>query len=164
MTTHIIALIFMTCSCASDSSSVSESIVSNDSLRMENHLSGDTTKAEGKMTTCFPFEIGENAGQFTITVATERPELYPKYAAFFERFHFSGNGYCWEGHITQIMEKMNPDLLQHIKFDSEAGAFFAIADTKENQLKFVELLSPIFADLKKLEEFVKKADPSRIDD
>ncbi|MBK7691910.1 MAG: hypothetical protein IPJ31_12630 [Bacteroidetes bacterium] len=94
----------------------------------------------------------------------ESPQLFPKYATFFEKYQYSGNGYCWEGHIKQILETLKPELLQHIRFDPEAGAFFATADTKENQILFVTLLSPIFSDLKKLEEYVKKADHSRIDD
>lgn len=112
----------------------------------------------------FPFKISENNGQFTILVATESPELYPKYANFFNKYNYSGNGYCWEGHIIQILEKLNPELLRHIDFDPEAGAFYAYADTKENQIKIVELLSPIFTDLTKLAEYVKKADHSRISD
>ena len=123
-----------------------------------------TNKNTNDMTNYFPFKISDNNGQFAIIVETESPELYPKYADFFEKYEYSGNGYCWEGHITQILEQLNPELLHHIDFDPEAGAFFAYADTKENQIKIVELLSPIFADFTKLEEYVKKADRSRIDD
>lgn len=116
------------------------------------------------MTNYYPFKISDTNGQFAIIVETESPELYPKYADFFEKYEYSGNGYCWEGHITQILEELNPELLLHINFDPEAGAFFAYTDTKENQIKIVELLSPIFADFTKLEEYVTKADRSRIDD
>ena len=122
------------------------------------------TTNKNNMTNYFPFKISDDNGQFTIIVETESAELYPKYADFFEKYEYSGNGYCWEGHITQILEKLNPELLKHIDFDPEAGAFFAYADTKENQIKIVELLCPIFADFVKLEEYVKKADHSRIDD
>jgi hypothetical protein len=123
-----------------------------------------TNNKDHKMTNYFPFKIFDNDGQFTITASTESPELYPKYADFFEKHGYSGNGYCWEGHIVQILEKINPELLEHIDFDPEAGAFFANAASKEYQIKFVELLNPIFSDLTKLEEYVKKADRSRIDD
>lgn len=116
------------------------------------------------MTNYFPFKIRDNSGHLIIIAETESPELYPKYADFFEKYEYSGNGYCWEGHITQILEKLNPELLQHIDFDPEAGAFYAYTDTKENQIKIVELLSPIFADFAKLEAYVKNADRSRIDD
>jgi hypothetical protein len=38
------------------------------------------------------------------------------------------------------------------------------ADSKENQIKFVVILSPILSDFKKFEEWIIKADRSRIDD
>lgn len=159
MTIYISTILFFGISCGQ----------SNDSSKLNNADYIDTTevttnKNTKNMKNYFPFEISDNEGMFTIIVDTESPELYPKYAEFFEKYEYSGNGYCWEGHITQILEKRNPELLNHIDFDPEAGAFFAYADTKENQIKMVELLSPIFADFKKLEEYVSKADRSRIDD
>ena len=123
-----------------------------------------TNKNDSNIKSYFPFKISDENGQFAIIVETESAELYPKYANFFEKYGYSGNGYCWEGHITQILEKLNPELLPHIEFDPEAGAFFAYADTKENQIKIVGVLSPIFADFAILRKFVKKADRSRIDD
>jgi hypothetical protein len=116
------------------------------------------------MTDYFPFKISDNNGQFLIIAEIESEELYPMYLKFFEQHEYSGNGYCWEGHITQILEKLDPELLEHIEFDPEAGAFFAVADTKENQMKMVQLLSPIFSDLSKLKGYILKADRSRIDD
>ena len=141
----------------------------NDNSKSSGKSNTDTTLItkkinNNKMTNYFPFKINDDNGLFSIIAETESPELYPKYADFFEKNGYSGNGYCWEGHITQILEKLKPELLSHINFDPEAGAFFAYADTKENQIKIVELLSPIFADFTKLEEYVKKADHSRIDD
>ena len=125
----------------------------------------DTTKpAKQKPVKYFPFELQEFNGHYQIVADIESKELYPKYYNFFQKFGYEGNGYCWEGHITQILEKLDKSLLSHIEFDPEAGAFFAKVDSKESQLKFVELLSPIFSDMKKLEEWVKKADRSRIDD
>ncbi len=112
----------------------------------------------------FPFKINELSGHFVIVAETESSELYPKYAEFFEQFGYSGNGYCWEAHIIQILQKLDPALLSHIDFDPEAGAFYAYADTKENQLKFVQLLSPIFSDMDILKKYVEQADRSRIDD
>lgn len=49
-------------------------------------------------------------------------------------------------------------------FDPEAGGFYAYADSKSNQIRFVELLEPIFSDTAKLEKYVSVADDSRIDD
>jgi hypothetical protein len=174
----ILTIMFLGQSCVENNTSKAESNNCNVTNNVENNSNIENSKSEliaqtdtlnkrknkSKMTNQFPFKISNNAGQFTITAETESPELYPKYAELFEKFGYSGNGYCWEGHITQILEKLNPELLKHIDFDPEAGAFFAYADTKENQEKFIEILSPIFADLKKLEEYIKKADHSKIDD
>ncbi|MES2777615.1 MAG: Imm51 family immunity protein [Bacteroidota bacterium] len=112
----------------------------------------------------FPFEIYDDANRFTVVAGLQRPEVYPKYADFFAEFGYEGNGYCWEGHITQILEKIQPDLLQRTHFDPEAGGFYAHFNTKEDQLKFVALLSPVFSDFTKLAVYVKNADRSRIDD
>ncbi len=127
-------------------------------------ITTNSTQKPTNMNEYFPFTISENDGMYVIMAEIESPELYLKYGEFFEEHEYSGNGYCWEGHITQILEKLNPGLLQHIDFDPEAGAFFAYADTKENQIKIVELLSPIFSDLEKLAEYVESADRSKIDD
>lgn len=132
-------------------------------LRTINHTQTNSAKPDSlKTTTHYPFVISD-VRRFRIEAQVEG-ELYPKYVNFFEKHNYSGNGYCWEGHITQILNKIAPELLTHITFDPEAGAFYAFADSKENQLRFVELLSPIFADLDKLEDYVKKADRSKIDD
>jgi Immunity protein 51 len=130
----------------------------------KNNISENKSLKSNKMTNFSPFVLSNNNGQHSITAAIESAELFVKYSPSFEKYDYSGNGYSWEGHITQILEKISPDLLQHIEFDPEAGAFYAYADTQENQIKFVELLSPIFTDLIKLEDYLKKADRSRIDD
>lgn len=107
-----------------------------------------------------PFEIYEN-GSFRIKAEVER---LPKHMELFINHEYEPNGYCWEGHIVQILEKENPDLLSHIEFDPEAGALYAEADSKQSQLEFVNTLSPIFQDLDKLEKYISSADRSRIDD
>jgi hypothetical protein len=112
----------------------------------------------------FPFELADDNEAFSISVEIESPELFSKYQPLFERYGYSGNGYSWEGHIIQILENIDPELLETIEFDPEAGAFFASADTKENQIRFAELLSPIFSDMTELEGYIKNADRSRIDD
>jgi hypothetical protein len=129
-------------------------------------ISSDTTKPTKRIPVnkYYPFELQEIGGQYQIVANIESEDLYPKYHDFFQKHGYEGNGYCWEGHITQILEKLDKKLLGHVDFDPEAGAFFANADSKESQVKFAELLSPIFSDMKKLEEWVKKADRSRIDD
>jgi hypothetical protein len=112
----------------------------------------------------YPFRISEDNDQFTIMADIESEDLYKKYYPLFTKYEYEGNGPCWEGHITQILEKKDPQLLDHLDFDPEAGAFFVYADTKETQLRFIQVLSPIFSDLVQLEDYIKSADRSRIDD
>lgn len=129
-------------------------------------ISSDTTKPpkQKPVNKYYPFELQDFDGQYNIVANIESGNLYPKYYDFFQKHGYEGNGYCWEGHITQILEKLDKSLLTQVDFDPEAGTFFAIANSKESQRKFVETLSPIFSDMEKLEEWVKKADRSRIDD
>lgn len=99
-----------------------------------------------------------------IHVPLENEAVYEKYHPFFQLHGYEGNGYCWEGHIIQILEKEDEDLLNKLEFDSEAGAFYAYADTEKAQLQFARLMHPIFSDLDRLEKYVDAADPDRIDD
>ncbi len=112
----------------------------------------------------FPFVIWNEENVFGISVETESKELYDKYHPLFEKYGYSGNGYSWEGHIRLVLEELDPALIAHIDFDPEAGSFFARADSKASQLRFVEILSPVFSNLDKLEVYLKKADRKRIDD
>ena len=109
--------------------------------------------------TCFPFTLGEKN---EVIAFLRSKMLYPRYLYLFEKYRYSGDEYCWEGHVKQILEKTNPKLLKHIKMDSEAGMFIAYADSKETRSAFLKTLCPIFSDEKKLAEWVKKADRSRI--
>lgn len=109
----------------------------------------------------FPFEL---EGDGAISAMIEEESLYPLYYEVFQKHGYEGNGYCWEGHIVQILEQRDPPLLQHIRFDPEAGAFFAYADSENAQQQFAELLSPVFSKPATLEMWIEKADRSRIDD
>lgn len=115
-------------------------------------------------TNYFPFRLSEDDGKYDIVVELEGKELYPKYYDLFKKYGYEGNGPCWEGHIMQILEKLDPSIISHIEFDPEAGLFVAHANSKAAQHKFVEILSPIFSNLDTLASWVKKADRSKIDD
>lgn len=112
----------------------------------------------------YPFQINDDGGRFSVAAYLESDELYPKYYNLFKKHGYEGNGYCWEGHIKQILEKTDKELLTHMQYDPEAGGFYAYADSKESQLRFVKLLAPIFKDTVKLAVYVQKADRARIDD
>lgn len=116
------------------------------------------------MKTKIPFYTHQEDGDFAIIAAIDSDELLETYYPFFEKHGYEGNGYCWEGHIIQILEKEDKDLLDHLEFDPEGGGFYAYADSESAQKKFMEILGPIFSDLSLLETYVTSADRSRIDD
>ena len=110
-----------------------------------------------------PFIVTNEDG-YQIVAEIESEELFSLYNPLFIKHGYSGNGYCWEGHITQILEKEQPDLQNHMEFDPEAGLFFADVDTADNLYAIASLLSAIFTDLPKLEEYIETADRHLIDD
>lgn len=91
-------------------------------------------------------------------------DLYPKYYDLFAKHEYEGNGYCWEGHIIQILEKEKPELLEHLEFDSEAMSFCVYCEDGESAILLLNILVPIFNDLTKLSELIRNADRERIDD
>ena len=111
----------------------------------------------------FPFEF-ESDNNFTIIVHVECDKILKKYGALFRKYGYEPNGYCWEGHIIQILERNNKDLISDLRFDPEAGGFYAYANSKECQTRFSEIILPIFQDLKVLESYIKSADRDRIED
>lgn len=107
----------------------------------------------------YPFTIGD---EDSLPIMAE-VEMLPEYMELFGQYDYEPNGYCWQGHIVQILEKVNPDLLSHVEFDPEAGGFFAFADSTHYQLDFVKTLSPIFQDIDQLASYIASADRNRID-
>jgi hypothetical protein len=112
----------------------------------------------------YPFSLQHNSGTFGIVADVQDPSLYPKYYDLFKKHGYEGNGYCWAGLIEQILEKQAPDLLKKIVFDPEAGAFYAKAENDAARQQFIQIISPVFSNLKTLEDHIKSADRSRIDD
>lgn len=125
----------------------------------------DTAYTDGgyAITSYYPFSV-LNDPRHTIAVYLYNVEdsILVKYVPLFEKYGYSGNGESWAGHIEQILEKKDPELLAHIQFDPEADAFFASFDSKDYQMRAINLLVPIFKDLGKLEQYLKSADSDRI--
>lgn len=70
----------------------------------------------------YPFEVDKES---PLRIKVE-VEMLPEYMELFGQYDYEPNGYCWQGHIVQILEKENPELLNHIEFDPEAGGLFTI--------------------------------------
>ena len=117
-----------------------------------------------KLENPFPFLLSSYGNEYSVVASIETDTLLSVYYPLFEKYGYVGNGVCWEGHIIQILEKEDVGLLDEIEFDPEAGAFHARFDSEDSQLRFVNVLSPIFSNLERLEKYVKAADPKRIDD
>ena len=109
-----------------------------------------------------PFETLDNPSH--AIRADIEGDLFPIYNPIFTKFGLSGNGYSWEGVVIQVLEQEHPELLQKIQFDPEAGGFYAFAENKDVQLKFMDVLCPIFQDTKLLEQFLSSIDRTQIDD
>lgn len=112
----------------------------------------------------FPFDIMTIDGEISIAAYLESEELYNQFNPVFQKYNFEGSGYTWEGVIIQIIEQRDKELLNHLEFDSEAGAFFVYPDNEETANKFLDLICPFFSDSKTLDETLKNIDPKKIDD
>ena len=111
----------------------------------------------------YPFHFSSGNDDYVVTAHLTDDGLYEEYFPFFERHDYYGNGYCWEGHIIQILEKEDEELLDHIEFDPEGSMFVAYFDSKEAQMRFLNLMCPIFNDLDRLGTYVSAADKERIE-
>jgi hypothetical protein len=119
----------------------------------------DSTKIESY----YPFVIYKDSS-YMVAAEIESKDLFMKYNPIFVKYQYSGNGYTWEGHIKQMLQKDNPTLLKHLQFDPEAGGFYAFADSEKSQRQFAEFVSKIFKDISKLEQYLKTANRDKIDD
>ncbi len=99
-----------------------------------------------------------------IFVDIESDDLYPKYYDLFGEYDYEGNGYCWEGHIIQILEKLKPDIIKQIEFDPEAGAIAISSYDRKTLSDLANLLNPIFSDVELLRKYIEGADRDRVDD
>jgi hypothetical protein len=140
-TTLAICIFILLTGCINSNSSNKDSKPIADSSGVENpapvSYSTNAIQSSTQNGKYFPFELQNINQQFNIAAFIESESLYPKYYNLFKKYGYEGNGYCWEGHIKQILEKINKPLLAQIDFDPEGSTFFAIAKNKESQLKFV---------------------------
>jgi len=108
------------------------------------------------------FEVDNLNNEIFIDLQSNK--LYPRYYNMFAKYEYEGNGYCWEGHIEQILDDLQPELLDQIEFDPEAGSLTIISDDQKILKTVSELLNPIFEDLETLKSWISKANRDRIED
>jgi hypothetical protein len=93
--------------------------------------------------TCYNIEIKTGAKGF------EQAEIL---------FHTHGtlpDGEGWDGFITFLLEKENPDLLHVFDLDYVADTFIATCDRKADMITLADLLQYILMDDEKMEEYLK---------
>ena len=110
----------------------------------------------------YPFEVYEEDNNVYASITNE--QQLADYHSFFGEYGYEGNGYFWTGCIIQILEIVEPGLLDKIEFDPEANGFYAYLDNTNARAKFLEILCPIFNDRNLLTSYVQKLDRDRIDD
>ena len=82
-----------------------------------------------------------------------------EYSDLFEEYGYSGNGPSWGEHIRAILEKNDPELLNHLDEDEEGGTYLVYADSQQSVDRFMALIQPIFADPVKLAAYFSQTDP-----
>lgn len=110
----------------------------------------------------YPFQLKKAYKE--IIANLESAELFLKYHSFFKANGYEGNGYCWEGHIIQILEKLNSELLAFIDFDSVTEKFQCSFENSEAMQNFINIVVPIFSNMNELQYWVSTAARDRIDD
>jgi hypothetical protein len=66
------------------------------------------------------------------------------------------DGEGWDGFITYLLEKENPELLERFDLDYEGDVFIATCERKADVLVLADLLQYIFMDEEKMEEYLKE--------
>jgi hypothetical protein len=107
----------------------------------------------------YPCTLITANGQYTIQIPNDISLHFKK---TWDEFHYSGNGYTWEGLLKQFIRKDKFTI--DVEFDSEGGEFWASLKTRADQLKFAQYIHELCANKNKFREYVKNADRSSVDD
>jgi Immunity protein 51 len=97
----------------------------------------------------WPFIIYKDSS-YMVAANLNNDTTLNKFGTLFEKFEGDGTGYNWAALIKVILKKENPDLIKHLDFDPEAGAFYLFADSEKSQRQFAEFASEIFKDTTKI--------------
>jgi hypothetical protein len=85
--------------------------------------------------------------------------LLDDYLSLFEKYGFSGNGYSLDEHIQVVIRLRDPDLLNHLEFDSNSNEFLVWADSEHTVQRFMDAVLPVFGNAASMETYLKQADP-----
>jgi hypothetical protein len=104
-----------------------------------------------------PFYLVDVEGSCSICLTCEgvyKREVFDKYD---ENGFCGGNGYDWEGVARVFVEENMPDL--EIDYDSEAGMFCALFESKEDAERFVLAFKKAIDDDTAFDALVSQAEP-----
>lgn len=99
-------------------------------------------KYEGDM--CYNIEIKTGAKGF------EQAE------ALFQKYNTLPDGEGWDGFVTFLLEKENPELLDIFDLDYEGNIFIATCERKADMMVLADLLQYILMDDEKMEEYLRE--------
>ena len=116
----------------------------------------DSTKIE----TFWPFIIYKD-NSYMVAANINSDTTLDRFTALFEKYGGEGSGYNWAALIKVILKKENPDLLSHLDFDPEGGAFYLFADSEKSQRQFADFSSMVFKDTIKLTGYLTGPDKEK---
>lgn len=74
----------------------------------------------------------------------------------FNQYHTLPDGEGWDGFITFLLERENPELLEKVDLDYEGDVFIATCERKADMIILADLLRYILMDDEKMEEYLKE--------
>ena len=122
------------------------------------------SRGQGGVPNPYPFTLQNENGKFAVEADVQDRSMHLKYYDLFAKYGYEGNGYSWAGMIEHLLRKDAPELLKKLSFLPDAGAFYAYAKTEADRQQFIQIISPVFSNLKSLEDLIKSADHTTIDD
>ena len=91
-------------------------------------------------------------------VADAPGHLIDEYLDLFEKYGFSGNGPSLDEHIQAVIKSNDPELLNHLEFDSNSNEFLVWADSEDAVQRFMNAVLPVFGNADSMEAYLKQAD------
>jgi hypothetical protein len=111
------------------------------------------------MNAIYPFKLCSIDEGITVSVTCRTGE----YFELFEKHGYYGNRPCWSGHVRQILEKENTNLLKYLVFNSESDFFLITFRNVKIFNEAMKLLAPIFQDYEILEKYIISANRDEVD-
>ena len=93
--------------------------------------------------------------EYDVTVNLNDEEVKSIYESVFKRNHVDYTPEAWEHVITELLENKDAGMAQQIITSAQNGVLRIGTGGIQYQKEFMDYVYPIFADTKKLEDFLK---------